>query len=101
MGASATRQVQLTIDQYQLGVAIPAVLHTLGWSFSQTAPTSYRASAKIGWLSWGENIMIDFSYPGWLKITSRCAFPLQLVDWGKNNQNIDKLIEQLPFVVPG
>jgi hypothetical protein len=101
MGASATRQVQVAIDQAQLGVAIPAALHALGWGFHQTSPTSYQASVKIGWLSWGENIMIDFSHPGWLQITSRCAFPLQLVDWGKNNKNIDNLLGQLPFPFQG
>lgn len=99
MGASATRQVQVSIDQNQLAITIPAALHALGWQFTQSSPTSYNAAVKTNWLSWGENIAINFSQPGWLQITSRCAFPLQLIDWGKNNKNIDNLLAHLPTVM--
>jgi|TARA_B110000263_G_C14978365_1_gene360333 hypothetical protein len=45
--------------------------------------------------------MIDFSHPGWLQITSRRAFPLQLVDCGKNNKNIANLLGQFSFPLQG
>jgi hypothetical protein len=95
LAASATQQVQVNADQGQLAQAIPAALQSLGWSCFQTSPTSFSSSVSMGWLSWGENITIDFSQPSWVHVTSTCAFPLQLFDWGKNNKNIGQFLDQL------
>ena len=95
MGASATQQIQVNADQGQLAQLIPAALQSLGWSCYQSSPTSFNSSVNLGWLSWGENITVDFSHPSWIQVTSKCAFPLQIVDWGKNQKNIDKFLAQL------
>ena len=94
MGASATQQIQENADQGQLAQLIPAALQSLGWSCYQSSPTSFNSSVRMGWLSWGENITVDFSYPSWIQVTSKCAFPLQIVDWGKNQKNFDKVLAQ-------
>ena len=95
MAASATQQVHVNADQGQLAQLIPAALQSLGWSCYQSSPTSFNSSVSMGWLSWGENITIDFSHPSWIHVTSKCAFPLQLFDWGKNQKNIDRFLAQL------
>ena len=52
---------------------------------------------KVDWSvwSWGERINIDFSRPGVVTITSECAFPLQCIDYGKNKENVKKLIDSI------
>ena len=95
MAASATQQVHVNADQGQLAQLIPAALQSLGWSCYQSSPTSFNSSVSMGWLSWGENITIDFSHPTWVTVTSKSAFPLTLFDWGKNQKNVDRFLAQL------
>ena len=95
MAASATQQVQVNVDQGRLAQLIPAAFQSLGWSCYQSSPTSFNSSVSMGWLSWGENITIDFSYPTWVTVTSQSAFPLTLFDWGKNQKNVDQFLGQL------
>ncbi len=52
---------------------------------------------KAGWSvwSWGENIKIDFSDNKSVTIISKCVFPLQWIDYGKNKENVELLIQNL------
>ncbi|MHC4138078.1 MAG: hypothetical protein ACYS0K_24325 [Planctomycetota bacterium] len=48
----------------------------------------------INWRSWGEFVTIE-PEPGSIRVRSRCSFPLQIVDWGKNEWNVDLVRECL------
>ena len=52
---------------------------------------------KVDWSiwSWGERIDIDFSGTGIVTITSECTFPLQCIDYGKNKENVKKVINSI------
>ncbi len=52
---------------------------------------------KAGWSvwSWGEIIKIDFSDDKTITISSRCVFPLQLIDYGKNREDVERLFLKL------
>ena len=54
------------------------------------ADTIYVKSKANLW-SWGEKIEIKLIGNS-INITSKCALPTQIFDWGKNKQNIAQLI---------
>lgn len=56
-----------------------------------------RIILKVGWTiwSWGENIIIDLSKNGQVTVLSKCVFPLQCIDYGKNKENVELLFERL------
>ena len=49
--------------------------------------------------SWGEKITVKLVPTGpaqtMVTINSRCALPTQIVDWGKNKSNVEKLFQYL------
>ena len=53
------------------------------------------AKAKLSIWSWTENIEIKINANGTIKIKSTCALPLQIVTWGKNKRNVNKIISHL------
>jgi len=95
MAAKSTRHVQITLHGDQLQGYVVSSLNVLRWKWWQPRPLVFRASVKTSWSSWGEAILIDISHPGWMTVESKCAFPLQLIDWGKNKKNVSKFLDQL------
>ncbi len=75
--------------------AVLASLHVLGWPIRQETGQTIVASATLSVMSWGEKITIQFLPNGSISVCSACAFPLQLVDWGKKRQNVEKLLETI------
>ncbi|MCC5915413.1 MAG: hypothetical protein JJU46_13650 [Balneolaceae bacterium] len=51
--------------------------------------------AKWSVWSWGEIITVDFSDKDTISIASRCSVPFQLFDWGKNRENVDRLVMRI------
>ncbi|MBI1332835.1 MAG: hypothetical protein JST12_03025 [Armatimonadetes bacterium] len=76
--------------------AVGSALAKMGWK-----PTSegngYRASTTFSMASWGERITVQF-LPGdrSFKIRSQCSFFLAVLDWGKNQKNVEKFLDELP-----
>jgi len=58
----------------------------LGWAKIGAAESSIEFRVEWNWKSWGERITVSFQ-PGKILIDSRCSFPLQCFDWGKNKEN--------------
>ncbi len=75
--------------------AVRASLHALGWTIRQETNQTIAASATVSLFSWGEKITIHFLPNGSVSVTSACAFPLQIFDWGKNKQNVDRLMHAI------
>lgn len=59
----------------------------------------FRLKHGVSFTSWGENITIILSPLGMdqtsVMIRSECALPTQIIDYGKNKQNVEKLIRYL------
>jgi len=57
--------------------------------------TRRQVTADMGWnfWSWGENLTIEISRSGEVRVRSQCSFPLQIVDWGKNGRNCKALLD--------
>lgn len=62
---------------------------SLGWETKQTS-AGWKAHVGVSLWSWGEEVLVT-DLGGRLAIESRCRFPLQVVDWGKNRTNVEAL----------
>lgn len=59
-----------------------------------TQPGLLTASVNTNWRSWGEKVAVHVDEaPGGtaVRIRSACAFPLQILDWGKNKENVTRI----------
>lgn len=72
-----------------------------GFSILSSDPSTGQidARAKMGVRSWGENITIAVSQDGRVNIKSACR-GIQLVDYGKNKANVEKIVSALTALLP-
>lgn len=57
-----------------------------------------QARVDASMSSWGEVIMVylsEVSGETVVEVESRCKFPLQIIDWGKNKKNVQYIIQEL------
>lgn len=57
-----------------------------------------KASVHTNWRSWGEKVTVcltEVSNGTDVRISSKCSFPLQIIDWGKNKENVGRVIKGL------
>jgi hypothetical protein len=67
------------------------LIDKLGWSVVDVSHNSVTATTKPSGASWGERVIFEVASDNAIEAISRCAFPLQLVDWGKNKANIERV----------
>ena len=70
---------------------VAVAIRSLGWSVQDESDTELTASTSVSLWSWGERITVRF-HKGGASVTSRCALFTQCIDWGKNRQNVQKLL---------
>ena len=75
-------------------------IHTIGSDYGVI-----HAATDMSWRTWGERITVSFTpVPEGTKVAirSQCAFPLQLVDMGKNKANVETIAAgiQVPGAAP-
>lgn len=80
-----------------VGHAIRWAISSLGWSIRNESMYHIEASTGINLLSWGESVSIHFMPDYSITITSKCAWPLQCFDWGKNQSNVEALRQRTGF----
>lgn len=80
--------------QATFGAAKKAI-SALGWSLGAETPNQLRGATEISLVSWGEKIIIDANPDGSLTLLSKCAFPLQMIDYGRNRRNVQQLIAEI------
>jgi len=62
-----------------------------------------QGKVSAGMRSWGENVQATIGYgPRGAVVTlrSECALPTQVIDWGKNRQNVERIVEALRPLAP-
>jgi hypothetical protein len=82
--------------------SLGSALSRIGWH--PTAITNgFKASTTLSMGSLGEKIVVDILPNKTLRIRSKSAFFLQCIDFGRNQRNVEKLIQELPrhFVSTG
>jgi hypothetical protein len=95
MAASAEDSEVFDAPFDDIADAIDAALDDIGASSVQWSRSgrSVTASKGINFWSWGENLTVEVSRSGEVWVRSECAFPLQIVDWGKNGRNCRALLD--------
>ena len=66
-------------------------IYQLRWGIPYESPNGISASVPISLLSWGETFRVVF-YQDFFQVESKCAFVLQIIDWGKNRSNVDQFM---------
>ena len=90
-----TENYSLSDSPSDLRAAVRSALNEVSWSIKKVSPDTIVASTSLSLLSWGEKVIITFLSDDSIAVTSKCAFPGQCLDWGKNKANIKKFIAEL------
>lgn len=75
-----------------LAAAVEAA-NRLGWNVSFVSETGFVAYTQFSWSSWSEELKVKFEADT-VTIKSECVVG-QLVDWGKNRNNVERLLEEI------
>lgn len=79
----------------ELPSIVASALNNLGWYYEAVSENSFRARVNAGLASFGENVLITILPGGVVMVNSKCDFPFQCLDWGKNKQNVKAFFSQL------
>lgn len=90
--AAYAMQSDLTSSRHVAREAVVYAFELLEWHHEITDADNFRAQVPISGSSWGENFTVSLETPGVAIIRSVCRYPLQLFDWGKNRQNVDRFL---------
>lgn len=69
--------------------AVVFSLDAAGWRYSEVSDGVFKAKVGLNGWSWGERLTVTLEEPNHITIESKCVYPLQCLDWGKNKQNVD------------
>jgi hypothetical protein len=72
--------------------AVDDALCDLGWGHRYLGDFEFTAGTGFSFFSYGEAIRIVVYEDSSVRIQSRCSWPLQWFDWGKNRTNINDLL---------
>jgi hypothetical protein len=80
---------------FDLHLVSRASLNSLRWTIISEFDESLIAKTNLSAFSWGEKIQITFHGTNSFTITSKCTFPAQWFDWGKNKSNVNTFLMQV------
>src|SRR4051794_14337672 len=95
----AEESVQYSRSRDELLDAIEDALDDLRWPYHYTGKAELSVSFSLTFGSWGERMTIAAHKDGTINVRSACVFPLQWIDWGKNQQNVDQFLHCLESVL--
>jgi hypothetical protein len=104
VGAAVTRTSSFTSSPAAVFDAVYKALASIA-TVQQVDPAGHYAAGAIGWSmrSWGERIQIwvQPAPPGTLlTVESRCKVWTQVIDWGRNGSNVDRLLKTVKELLP-
>ena len=82
-----------------VAMACASALQILRWGGQALTPYSFRVSRPMSFWSWGEEVQIDVTADSTVHVQSRCAFPIQWIDWGRNASNVGKFLTAVASVL--
>ena len=71
---------------------------TMGWRLAGRGHGMLEYKVPLTMRSWGERVRVTIE-EGSIRIESWCSFPTQVIDWGKNRQNVDLIRLQVKRIV--
>ncbi|MBN1922797.1 MAG: hypothetical protein JW892_16225 [Anaerolineae bacterium] len=104
MAANSRKVLVINLPFEQVVPVVEQALLKIGAKISDSDPSSGSIKAKRGvsLKSWGDNITISIarSQSGChVDVLSECALPTQVIDWGSNENNIQKLAQELSSIL--
>ena len=93
--ANARGEKHFEVSEEQLLEAIRDTLQVLEWPYEEPADGVFHLRRGMGLLSYGERVEITAEPDGTVHVHSKCVWPLQLIDWGKNATNVDAFLSGL------
>ena len=75
------------------------VISMIGWKVTMMDAYLIKARTSISLTSWGETVIVQVQVSGnvtYLNVQSKC---FQLIDWGKNQENINKFLTKLNLII--
>ena len=84
-----------TDNSADLRAAVKGSLNALSWFIREEKNDQIIAATGVNIWSWGEKILIDFLSDNSILITSKCALPVQCLDWGKNKANVGRFMAEI------
>lgn len=73
-------------------------MRRLGWNVFRVEETFLEGSLKMSIWSWGEDIQLRQISNDQVEMVSKCKLVTQVIDWGRNRKNIDKLLAMMDQV---
>lgn len=70
-----------------------------GWKVTMMDASIIKAQTRISLASWGETVIVQAQASGnltYLNVQSKC---FQLIDWGKNQENVNKFLTNLKLII--
>lgn len=99
MGRTYSRQIVIRADADDVAQRAQHVLFDMPRVYLVEDHSDFvQAWVDTSMRSWGETIMVYISEVSGETVTeveSRCKFPLQIIDWGKNKDNVEHIIHEL------
>jgi len=89
--ASSSRNEHYDADPMIMRQLVRVALAKLDWRYEIVDRETVTANIPMNMFTYGERITVSVDDDGELTAKSKCAWPIQLIDWGKNKQNIDQL----------
>jgi len=71
-------------------------LNALGWKYSALSPYQFSI-INASCLTRGESIAIHINQDGTVNVRSKCYWPIQLFDWGRNKKNVSQFFAWLDY----
>jgi hypothetical protein len=78
-----------------LRVVARSALIAISWSIGAESNSQIVASTSVNLRSWGEEVLISFLPDNSISVTSKCSWPTQCFDWGKNKANVEKFMAEI------
>ncbi len=85
--ASFETTQELVGDRTAAREAVAYALSVLGWHHEQSDPDHFLARVPVNPLTFGETLRISIE-SNLIVVKSQCDFPLPMIDWGENKQNV-------------
>lgn len=103
MAASHTVVIDVALPPPEAEAAVYQAFLNAGLSSVSGGWGRMRGSMPMSWASWGERVQAWIShgpYGAVVQLRSECVLPTQIIDWGRNRNNLERLTGALRSLVP-
>ena len=71
------------------------ILDDLGWHIRSVEDDRIEVRTGTGIWFFGDQMTVDVSRRGVVTVCSRCIWPTQLIDFGRNDQHVERFLDRL------